>query len=158
MLSRDAASPWASSASPISSICYTAEKYTMMYILYTLYFYTVQVVRVFLNISSTLNMPSIFIGCGNLRVFRIMSSSISTKTCEYPQIPALYKNRGYSKYGRLYKSTYPYSIKTEGIKELCHKCPLENVLDKMSPNFGPQKKCPLDFVLGKNILWGKCPW
>jgi len=27
-------------------------------------------------------IPSIFIGCGNLRVFRIMSSSISTKTCE----------------------------------------------------------------------------
>ncbi len=35
------------------------------------------------------------------------------------------------------------------INESCNKCPLENVLDKMSPNFGPQKKCPPDFVLGK---------
>ncbi len=33
--------------------------------------------------------------------------------------------------------------------ESCHKCPSENGLDKMSPNFAPQKKCPLDFVLGK---------
>jgi hypothetical protein len=31
--------------------------------------------------------------------------------------------------------------------ESCHKCPLENVLDKMSPSFGPPKKCPLDLVL-----------
>jgi hypothetical protein len=33
--------------------------------------------------------------------------------------------------------------------EPCHKCPLENVLDEMSPDFSPQKKCPLDFVLAK---------
>jgi peptidoglycan/LPS O-acetylase OafA/YrhL len=32
-------------------------------------------------------------------------------------------------------------------EESCHKCPLENVLDKMSPSFGPPKKCPLDLVL-----------
>ncbi len=63
-------------------------------------------------------MPSIFIGCGNLRVFRIMSSSIPTKTCEYPQIPALHKNRGYRSCGRSYKSKYPYAIKTEGIKNI----------------------------------------
>jgi len=37
------------------------------------------------NISSSkLNMHSIFIGYGNLRVFRIMLSSIPKKTCEYP--------------------------------------------------------------------------
>jgi hypothetical protein len=92
----------------------------MMYILYTLYFYRVQVLRAFLNISSSkLNMPSIFIGCGNLRVFRVMSSSIPTKTCEYLQISALYKNRGYIRCGRLYNSKYLYGVryKSRGYKE-----------------------------------------
>jgi hypothetical protein len=42
------------------------------------------------------------------------------------------------------------------------ECPLENVLDEMSPDFGPRKKCPLNFflektshrvnVLGKKVL------
>ncbi len=68
--------------------------------------------------SSKLNMHSIFIGCGNLRVFRIMLSSIPKKTCEYPQIPALHKNRGYRSCGRSYKSKYPYAIKIESIKNI----------------------------------------
>ncbi len=38
---------------------------------------------------------------------------------------------------------------TDSRMESCNKCPLENVLDKMSPTFGPQKECPPDFVLGK---------
>ncbi len=63
-------------------------------------------------------MPSIFIGCGNLRVFRIMSSSIPTKICEYPQIPALHKNRGFRSCRRSYKSKCPHAIKTEGIKNI----------------------------------------
>jgi hypothetical protein len=71
------------------------------------------------NISSSkLNMHSIFKGRGNLRVFWIMLSSISTKTCEYSQIPALYKNREYRSFGRSYKSKYLYAIKTESINNI----------------------------------------
>jgi hypothetical protein len=32
------------------------------------------------------------------------------------------------------------------------ECPSENVLDEMSPDFGPQNKCPPDFILGKMSL------
>jgi len=48
----------------------TVQKYTMTYILYILHFYTVQVMRISLDISSSkLNISSIFIGCSNLQVF-----------------------------------------------------------------------------------------
>ncbi len=58
------------------------------------------------------------LGCGNLWVFRIMSSSIPTKTCEYAQLPALHKNIGYRSCGRSYKSKYPYAIKIESINNI----------------------------------------
>ena len=84
-------------------------KYTMIYILYTLYLYRVRILRVFPNISSSKpNIPSIFIGCRNLRRFRVISFSFSipANIREYPQISALYKNRGYISYSRSYNPKY----------------------------------------------------
>ena len=67
---------------PFSS-CFT--KYGRIYIQYILYLYTVQVLRVFLNISpSKLNMSSTLTRAGNLWVPRNMSSFTFIKTSEYP--------------------------------------------------------------------------
>ncbi len=48
----------------------------------------------------------------------VISFVFLTKTCEYPQIPALRKNRGYRSCGRSYTSKYPSGIKTESIKSI----------------------------------------
>jgi len=47
-----------------------------------------------------------------------MSSFISTKTCACRQIPTLYKNERYSRYGQSYKSKYSYTIKRADIKNI----------------------------------------
>jgi hypothetical protein len=36
------------------------------------------------------------------------------------------------------------------------KCPLEYAFDEMFPDFGPERKCPLDFILEKMSLVANC--